>query len=728
MINEFYKNVKKIYELNDVTNSKNFLEKSLFEAINNKDTSLIIAILNEMIGFFRDITDYEEGLKYTKSLINIISRHSMDNYSLFICYINIGNFFRASLNKEEAIKYFDNAIKIYNENNINDKTNLAALYNNYALLYNDDVEKSLFYLTKALELIKESNDPIKLATTYVNIGLNYLNIDSNKTLDCIKNAREIFKDNLNDFHISGYYNLCAKYYNKEEDYIMAKEYYHKSLIHLQKTVGKNEVYNFTLKELYKVYDILGIPYHKRGLLLSKEYYLSIEDKLLDNIPKRLYKNICIGLFGLGSECYKLDDIISEDHDFEPNIIILVDDNVSNEDYNIILNSYNKLEKEYDRYFISGLDKHGIHYVNEYLHNYLGVIDLNNISNESASVITNGEIFYGNNSFVKLRNELKNKLKYKFIPELIYKSLEINQIFYNLDRLEKRNDNLTISLLNNRLLDYILDLTYIENLLYKPHDKLAIKYISSKKNNHLLWIYNVINKQYKLVEEDIINYILDLFSKYNIIKNRYSNYIEDYKEELLNYIDKYNINIKLINEIVEYEWNMFTNLKNIGKRANCQDNYTYFKLMRESQYFTWNTETLTSYLSDLKIAKENNYSLLELKYAFMEENIDIDLFNSFKDRLPKISNERKNIQEEIIKLQVSHMEEYSKIYPNVTSNMRNIYSVLDTEDSVSYETYLRGELSTYSEKTLYNYGRMLAQYELEDKNYVEVIINFTNLLK
>jgi hypothetical protein len=217
-------------------------------------------------------------------------------------------------------------------------------------------------------------------------------------------------------------------------------------------------------------------------------------------------------------------------------------------------------------------------------------------------------------------------------------------------------------------------------------------------------------------------------KYNIIKNKYSNYIEDYKDELLSYIDTYNINIKLINEIVEYEWNMFTNLKNIGQRAACQDNYTYFKLMRESQYFTWNTNTLASYLNDLKIAKENNYNLLELKYAFMEENIDINLFNSFKDRLPKISEERYKIQEEIIKLQVSHMEEYSISNPIPASNMRNIYSSLDTKESVSYETYLRGEISSYSDNTLYNYGKMLAQYELEHKNYVEVVINYTELLK
>ena len=44
-----------------------------------------------------------------------------------------------------------------------------------------------------------------------------------------------------------------------------------------------------------------------------------------------------------------------------------------------------------------------------------------------------------------------------------------------------------------------------------------------------------------------------------------------------------------------------------------------------------------------------------------------------------------------------------------------------KELLEYKPYIITELeippSTYSEKTLYNYGRMLAQYELEEKNYV-----------
>lgn len=43
------------------------------------------------------------------------------------------------------------------------------------------------------------------------------------------------------------------------------------------------------------------------------------------------------------------------------------------------------------------------------------------------------------------------------------------------------------------------------------------------------------------------------------------------------------NEKLIEEIIEKEWEMFTVLKNIGERAMCQDNKPEFIIMRKGQW-------------------------------------------------------------------------------------------------------------------------------------------------
>ena len=63
----------------------------------------MITILNEMIGFFRDITDYEEGLKYTNILINLISKFSIDNYSITKGAKNIENAYSDLLSKATCL-------------------------------------------------------------------------------------------------------------------------------------------------------------------------------------------------------------------------------------------------------------------------------------------------------------------------------------------------------------------------------------------------------------------------------------------------------------------------------------------------------------------------------------------------------------------------------------------------------------------------------------------------
>ena len=74
-----------------------------------------------------------------------------------------------------------------------------------------------------------------------------------------------------------------------------------------------------------------------------------------------------------------------------------------------------------------------------------------------------------------------------------------------------------------------------------------------------------------------------------------------------------------------------------------------------------------------------------------------------------------ITEEIIKIQVSWMEDFAEKYPKMAGNARSIHTSEDTPFNTSYETYLRGELGTYSETTFILYGRFITALLKENRN-------------
>ena len=172
----FYDELQKYFEAHNINKTREFLESSLEDAIKNHNTSLIIEVLNELIGFLRDITSYEDSYKYANALKRILDENDIDPKSLFISYINIANSFRANKLYNESISLLNKAISIYNENKLSLHKELAALYNNASLAYQglNDYSKAEGALFKALELIKNDINPIKLGTTYVNISTNYL--------------------------------------------------------------------------------------------------------------------------------------------------------------------------------------------------------------------------------------------------------------------------------------------------------------------------------------------------------------------------------------------------------------------------------------------------------------------------------------------------------------------------------------------------------------------------
>lgn len=180
--------------------------------------------------------------------------------------------------------------------------------------------------------------------------------------------------------------------------------------------------------------------------------------------------------------------------------------------------------------------------------------------------------------------------------------------------------------------------------------------------------------------------------------------------------------KIIEKILEKEWKYFSNLNNIGGRADCQDNREDFIIMRKSQWETFNEETLLSYLEDLN---SKNNPLFQ-KYAQMMKYNSPEEYEKIKDILEKASEKKIDLVNKIMSIYMNWEKEFFEKYPIFSSMGRPLYSSEDDNIETSIETYLRGELLSYSEKTLELYLNYVI--DNKEKNINLAIKNMDNLAK
>jgi len=185
--------------------------------------------------------------------------------------------------------------------------------------------------------------------------------------------------------------------------------------------------------------------------------------------------------------------------------------------------------------------------------------------------------------------------------------------------------------------------------------------------------------------------------------------------------------KLIEQIVQYEWEAFHNAPNEGGPAFCQNDFETFEIMRLSQYRPWPQELLESWLADLQAAAARGWNVMTEKYARMEESLDPLRYAEIKPLLPARSEMHRAIAEQIVQIQVGWMEELAVQYPKFAGRARNIHTSQDSRFGTSYETYLRAELGTYSDATLKLYGRFIIELYRAGENLAKQIMTHTALL-
>lgn len=172
---------------------------------------------------------------------------------------------------------------------------------------------------------------------------------------------------------------------------------------------------------------------------------------------------------------------------------------------------------------------------------------------------------------------------------------------------------------------------------------------------------------------------------------------------------------IIEEIIKTEWNQFQKVQNQGGRAGCQDDWPQFYIMRSSQFLTWPSELLRSYLSDLKEAVASDSNLIFHKYAYMMEVTDPEGYGKISHVLPKITPSRRIQMENTVQIQVKWAEEFAAKYPHFAGKGRPVRQCDAPCGYTSIETYQRGELYSYGSKTQDLYCVFINECEQTHRN-------------
>ena len=762
-ITEFMKKLDELYQKKQFSGIESYLSNGINDALGRHDEGTALILLNELMGYYRSVSrhaDCAEAAEKALALIRAMGLEGTVNHGTTL--LNAATGLRAAGENDRAEEAYRKAQVILESQLPAEDYRLASLYNNMSLLYAamGRLELAAEYARKALERIEQNPDAqAELAISLSNLGGM---CQSERAHRCLGRAVSLFEQlpGGDDPHYPAALCALAELHFHQGEPEKSAELFRRALGLIERTYGRNDDWQTTRRNLAAAEDLIArrnAVKNKTGMELAREFYEQAGRPMLQQKYPEYACRIAAGLVGEGSECLGFDDAFSVDHDFGPGFCLWL----TREDYQAI---GSRLQADYQALAArwpgalarnvtpEGTNRVGVMEIDEFFRRFTGhthapkadswqdIMTWNAIPAERLASAVNGQVFEDPlGEFTRRRAEFARypePVRLCRLGQALGRMAQAGQ--YNYPRAKKRQDADMMYACLAEFVSAAQETAYLLDETYMPFYKWRARGMARLEHAGRL-----IPLLHRLMErpaadgqaEETIEAVCACIAaelKRQGLANVEDTFLEYHKREVLQRMQQMLQNdgaekecasmpskkAARIAAIVDEEWRQFQQVQNEGGRASCQDDRDTFVLMRTSQFTPWAEEVLASYQQDLKRAGEQGWNLLTEKYARMMEHTAPQQYARLADRLPERSAERLQLQELLISIMMRWTREVERRCPHLMGRGRNLSSEQDGPWNVSSETYLRGELGTYSDETLRLYAQMVLELLSQGKNLVE----------
>lgn len=726
----------RLYSENRTKEAEELLVRSIDAAAEEADDGAVLVLLNELAGHYRETSEYEKMFEAAEDILRVAEEVcGTQSIPYATSLLNVATCYRVAGRLEDSLALYDRVEKIYKKALKPDDMLFAGFYNNKALLYQEtgDFERAEEALQSAIDIVVKNGKQYEEAVSRANLAGTCIQL--NKPEEACAQAKasiRLFKQQgVRDQHYCAALSALGSYYYIKGDFDKAADTFLEAMQLMEAFLGRNGYYE-RLKENYEAsLEALRKSEHSenelKGLDLCREYYEKYGAPMIHEKFPEYEDRIAVGLAGEGSECFYLDDEISRDHDFGPSFCMWLDEDTYKETGKELEKEYEALPSEFRGFKrqppVQGGGRRGVMTIDAFYERLTGCkeyrdTDWTRAEDPGLAAAVNGEVFRDDlGEFTKRREEFKKgypeNILYLKLAECCASFSQCGQ--YNYFRMLKRGDEVTASIMLSDAFKAAMRLLYLMDGTYPLHDKWLFFCLPDLEGGKELseLIYNAYDDP-KCVEDIGAFLAMELYRRDFI--SDIDPYIDHHTEELMEKsLFSLKDNAELAMEIAKAEFKEFDKVKNLGGRAECQNNWPTFSIMRRSQYLTWNRTMLLQYLYDFRRESRLEHNLITEKYGRMMESTVPGEYERIKDRFEELAPDKKAIVETVTGIQVDWMEAFARKYPRLAGRARSIRTYEDGPFNTSYETYLRGEISTYSDKMLELYARFIVELSKSGKN-------------